>query len=106
MQTGAIASESSARGRRLAGNESNMSKADIPKEVDFRGARRGVYAARYAAATNTVVLDEDVARKFKSSEQVNRVLRTFIAAAAEIGPAKRSATPKSSARRAARRKSD
>ena len=66
-----------------------MSKADIPAEVDFRGGKRGVHAARYATGTNVVVLDPDVAKRFTSSEQVNRVLRTFIEAAAEIGPTRR-----------------
>ncbi|MDB5070565.1 MAG: hypothetical protein JWM87_1676 [Candidatus Eremiobacteraeota bacterium] len=82
-----------------------MSKADIPNEVDFHGGRRGLHAARYASGTNIIALEPDVARKFKTSEQVNRILRTFIAAAAEIAPVKRAATPKSSGRRASRRKS-
>lgn len=74
-------------------SEGSMSKADIPEEVDFRGGKRGVHAARYASGTNVVVLDPDVAKRFKSSEQVNRVLRTFIEAAAEIGPARRPSVP-------------
>ena len=85
-------------------SESNMSKADIPKEVDFRGGKRGVYAARYAAGTNMIVLDPDVARRFKTSDQVNRVLRTFIDAAAEIAPPRRPKVPKSSASLMARPK--
>jgi hypothetical protein len=85
-------------------SESNMSKADIPGEIDFRGAKRGVYAARYAAGTNVVVLDPDVARSFKTSAQVNRVLRSFIEAAADMSRPRRSAGPKSSARRIAKPK--
>ncbi|MBV8370958.1 MAG: hypothetical protein JO036_18755 [Candidatus Eremiobacteraeota bacterium] len=85
-------------------SESNMSKADIPKEVDFRGGKRGVYAARYAAGTNMIVLDPDVARRFKTSDQVNRVLRTFIDAAAEIAPRRHQKVPKSSARQMAKPK--
>jgi len=85
-------------------SESNMSKADIPEEVDFRGGRRGVYAARYAAGTNVIVLEPDVARTFKTSAQVNRVLRSFIEAAAELSPVRRPAGPKSSARRIAKPK--
>ena len=75
-----------------------MSKADIPEEIDFRGGRRGVYAARYAAGTNVIVLEPDVARTFKTSAQVNRVLRSFIEAAAAMNPARRPSGPKSSAR--------
>jgi len=71
--------------------ESNMSKADIPDEIDFSGGKRGVYAARYASGTNVIVLEPDVARRFKTSDQVNRVLRTFIEAASEIAPPRRSA---------------
>jgi len=71
-----------------------MSKADIPEEIDFSRGKRGVYAARYAAGTNVVVLEADVARRFKSSEQVNRVLRSFIDAASEITPSR--AMPRSS----------
>jgi hypothetical protein len=74
-----------------------MSKADIPNEVDFAGAKRGVYASRYASGTNVIVLEPDVARTFKTSDQVNRVLRSFIDAAAEIGPGRRSRAPRSSA---------
>jgi len=82
-------------------NESNMSKADIPEEVDFRGGKRGVHAARYASGTNVVVLEADVARRFKTSEQVNRVLRTFIEAASEIAPT--SSAPRRSGSKARRR---
>jgi hypothetical protein len=68
-----------------------MSRADIPDEIDFSGGKRGVYATRYAAGTNVIVLDPDVARRFKTSEQVNRVLRAFIDAASEITTPRRSA---------------
>ena len=85
-------------------SESNRSTADIPEEIDFRGGKRGVYAARYAAGTNVIVLEPDVARTFKTSAQVNRVLRSFIEAAAEMNPIRRPAGPKSSARRIAKPK--
>ena len=65
-----------------------MSKADIPDEIDFSDGKRGVYAARYAAGTNVVILEADVARRFKTSEQVNRVLRSVIEVASEIAPAR------------------
>ena len=59
-----------------------MSKADDKQldddtrsEYDFRGGVRGKYAERYAAGSNVVVLDPDVAERFKTSEDVNRALR-------------------------------
>ena len=103
MRSEAIGYESLAPDRRRDVNESNMSKADIPQEVNFQGGRRGLHATRYASGTNMIALEPDVARTFKTAEQVNRVLRTFIAAAAEIAPVKRPVTPKSSGRRASRR---
>lgn len=62
-----------------------MSKADIPDEVDFTGAKRGRYATRYASGTNVVVLEPDVAARFRTAEQVNRVLRSVIDVSAELG---------------------
>lgn len=44
-------------------------------EYDFSGGVRGKYAARYAAGTNVVVLDPDVAQEFRTSEEVNKALR-------------------------------
>jgi len=82
----AIGSASSAPALRPRENGDSMSKADIPASVDFSKGRRGLYASRYAAGTNVIVLDPDVARRFKSSIQVNRVLRSFMEAAAEIAP--------------------
>lgn len=59
-----------------------MSKADDKNEVDemraeydFRGGVRGKYAQRYAEGSNVVVLDPDVAERYKTSEEVNRALR-------------------------------
>jgi hypothetical protein len=56
-----------------------MSKDDdsdeLKQEYDFSRGVRGKYAARYAAGTNVVVLDPDVARRFKTSEEVNDALR-------------------------------
>ena len=59
-----------------------MSKADdkdqvgeMRAEYDFRGGERGKYAKRYAEGSNVVVLDPDVAERFKTSEEVNRALR-------------------------------
>ena len=48
---------------------------EMRSEYDFSGGVRGKYAARYAAGTNVVVLDPDVAREFRTSEEVNNALR-------------------------------
>lgn len=44
-------------------------------EYDFRKGVRGKHAARYAEGTNVVVLERDVAREFRTAEQVNETLR-------------------------------
>jgi hypothetical protein len=44
---------------------------------DFRGGVRGKYAARYAAGTNVVLLDPDVAEVFHGTESVNCALRAL-----------------------------
>jgi hypothetical protein len=50
-------------------------------EYDFRGGVRGKYAARFAAGTNIVVLDPDVAARFPDSRTVNEALRALVAVA-------------------------
>lgn len=44
-------------------------------EYDFSKGVRGKHAARYAQGTNIVVLEPDVAREFRTTEQVNETLR-------------------------------
>ena len=44
-------------------------------EYDFSKGVRGKHAARYAQGTNVVVLEADVAREFRTTEQVNEALR-------------------------------
>ena len=51
------------------------SSDDMRAEYDFSKGVRGKYASRYADGTNVVVLDPDVAKEFKTSEQVNDALR-------------------------------
>ncbi len=48
----------------------------ILPEYDFGEARPNPYAARYAAGTNVVVLDPDVAAVFTNPAEVNDVLRS------------------------------
>ncbi len=47
-------------------------------EYDFSKGERGKYAKQYAAGTNVILLDPDVAKQFPSSESVNKALRTLI----------------------------
>jgi hypothetical protein len=61
-----------------------MKKAKKPKsndtmrtEYDFTGGVRGKYAQRYAAGSNVVVLDPDVAQMFPNARSVNSTLRTL-----------------------------
>jgi len=46
-------------------------------EYDFSKGIRGKYARRFAAGTNVVVLDPDVAKIYKSSKEVNAILRAL-----------------------------
>jgi hypothetical protein len=55
---------------------------ELREEYDFtpemlRHGERGKYAERYAAGTNIVRLDPDVADVFPDSEAVNRALRAL-----------------------------
>lgn len=51
---------------------------EMRSEYDFTGAVRGKYYKRYLEGTNVVVLEPDVAKRFKTSASVNKVLRTFL----------------------------
>jgi hypothetical protein len=46
-------------------------------EYDFSKGVRGKYYKKFTKGTNVVVLDPDVAKVFRSSEQVNKILRTI-----------------------------
>ena len=46
-------------------------------EYDFRGAVRGVTAARYAQGTNVVAVDPEVCDVFPDSTTVNEALRAL-----------------------------
>ena len=52
---------------------------DLRDVYDFSGGVRGKYAKRFAAGSNVVILDPDVAKRFTDSASVNKVLRSFIA---------------------------
>ena len=60
-------------------NEKPTSDSDdlLPEyEIDYSKARPNHYAARLKG--NTIILDDDVAKIFATSESVNRVLRALI----------------------------
>jgi hypothetical protein len=44
-------------------------------EYDFSTGIRGKHAAQYAAGTNVVVIEPDVAAEFPTAEEVNETLR-------------------------------
>jgi hypothetical protein len=50
-------------------------KDTMRPEYDFSRGVRGKHAAKYAEGTNVVVLEPDVAREFRTTEQVNETLR-------------------------------
>jgi hypothetical protein len=57
------------------GFEDQVDADEILPEYDFSGARPNKYASRYAAGSNVVVLDPDVAAVFPSAGEVNEALR-------------------------------
>lgn len=50
-------------------------KDTMRAEYDFSRGVRGKHAAKFAEGTNVVVLEPDVAREFRTHEQVNETLR-------------------------------
>ena len=52
---------------------------DMLEEYDFSKGIRGKYAKRYAAGTNVVVIEPDVAKYFPDHDSVNQALRSLSA---------------------------
>jgi len=52
---------------------------DMLEEYDFSKGIRGKYAKRYAAGTNVVVIEPDVATYFPDHDSVNQALRSLSA---------------------------
>jgi hypothetical protein len=50
-------------------------KDTLRPEYDFSKGVRGKHATKYAEGTNVVVLEADVARDFRTAEDVNETLR-------------------------------
>ena len=53
-------------------------ETDLLPEYDFTGGVRGKYAKRFAAGSNVVVLDPDLAKRFPDSKAVNQALRSLV----------------------------
>ena len=60
--------------------ENDEMRAEYRRE-DLGPLVRGKYAARYAKATNIVVIDPALAKAFPNSESVNDALRNLLAVA-------------------------
>ncbi len=50
---------------------------DMLEEYDFSKGVRGKYTKRYAAGTNVVVIEPDVAKYFPDHDSVNQALRSL-----------------------------
>jgi len=61
---------------------------DMRSEYDFSGGVRGKYAAQYAAGTNIVRLEPDIAAVFPDSESVNAALRMVMRAGTRAATSK------------------
>lgn len=57
--------------------EDQVDADEILPEYDFSHARPNKYASRYAAGSNVVVLDPDVAAVFPNAGDVNEALRAL-----------------------------
>ena len=64
--------------RHMSRKPFKVSEPEMRPEYDFSGAARGKYRKRYLEGANVVVLEPDVAKRFKDSASVNKVLRTFL----------------------------
>jgi hypothetical protein len=56
-------------------------------EYDFRGGVRGKYSKQYAQGTNIVILSPDVAKVYRTSQSVNKALRTLMKKRKTTAPA-------------------
>lgn len=64
---------------------------DMLPEYDFTRGVRGKHHEAYKAGTNVVFLEPDVAKVFKDSDSVNRVLRLLLDLANENASTNRQA---------------
>lgn len=71
---------------------------DMPAEYDFSKMRmvgRGIYAKRFRAGTNVVLLDRDVREAFPDDRDVNEALRVIAKAAKQQATRARRASSRS-----------
>ena len=61
--------------------KANKLKDTMRPEYDFSNAVRGKYHRAHQESTNVVVLEPDVAARFKNSRAVNKALRAVLKAA-------------------------
>jgi hypothetical protein len=54
------------------------SSAQMREHYDFASGVRGKYVNRLKAGSNVIVLEPDVARRFKTSRAVNDALRSYL----------------------------
>src|SRR5580704_14247389 len=83
----------------MTNGQKQRAKRGTRDEYDFSASVIGKYAARYAGATNVVLLDPDVARVFPDSKSVNSALRAL----ADIASRRVKTVPSSSTENSARR---
>ena len=76
-----------------------VSEPEMRSEYDFSGAVRGKYHKRYLDGTNVVILEPDVAKQFKNSASVNKVLRTYLKSSKPSPTASSTATARKRAAR-------
>ncbi len=66
-------------------NKANKSD-EMREEYDFSGAVKGKHHSAYQSGSNVILLEPDVAEKFKNSQSVNHALRMLISLAGkELG---------------------
>jgi urate oxidase len=64
--------------KKKRGNMKKITKdKDLREEYDFRKGVSGKYAKRYAAGTNVVVIETDIAKYFPDHDAVNQALRSL-----------------------------
>ena len=61
----------------MQSNAPRLEANQMRPEYDFSKAVRGKYYERYLESTNVVVLDPEVAKRFKNSTAVNEALRSL-----------------------------
>ena len=64
-----------------AATKARKPKGTMRPEYDFSSAVRGKYHRAYRESTNVIVLEPDVAARFKNSRAVNLALRAVLKAA-------------------------